>query len=133
MNHPYTEIELQIKRMIDYLIAVVDAKSESDYGALHMQILTAVNAQMNQLYQAFPPSDHITSAEVCLHVQDQESGHVYTRTLPLDYHENNNGIKLSGEDFHGSTSEIAFLSASAVQKMNDLLGYGPNQSPCDHN
>lgn len=133
MNHPYAEVELQIKHIIDYLIAVVDAKTESDYGVLHMQVLTAVNTQMNQLYKEFEAPDHIASGEVCLQVQDQESGRVYERTLPLDYHENNNGIKLSGEDFHGSTTEITFLSASAIQKLNDLLGHGPDQSPCDHN
>lgn len=133
MNHPYAEIELQIKRTIDYLIAVADARTEADYGALHMQILNAVHAQMNQLYQDFQAPDHITADKVCLQVQDQESGRVYKRDLPLDYHENNNGIKLSGEDFHGAASEITFLSASAIQKMNDLLGHGPDQSPCDHN
>lgn len=128
MKDPYAEIELQISRTLDYLAAVADAKTEADYGTLYRQILTALDASMQSAHPA--SADRITSDQVTLYVRDEATGHMYCRTLPLDYRENSNGITLSGENIHGKTAEIAFLSNTAVNKIQELLGKGPDLSPC---
>ena len=55
----------------------------------------------------------------------------YTRTLPLDFKENNNGLTLEGETSQGKPSEIVFLSNTALDKIADVTGHGPDQSRCD--
>ena len=39
----------------------------------------------------------ITAKEVTVQVKDERTGVVYSRTLPIDYYENANVLKLSGE------------------------------------
>lgn len=130
MKDPYAEIELHISRTIDYLSAVVGAKTDADYGELHRQILTALDAQMQTMHPGDAAVDHITADQVVLHVADRDTGHMYSRILPLEYQENSNGITLCGEDFQGKESKIVFLSNTAVDKIHDLMGRGADQSPC---
>lgn len=132
MKDPYAEIELQLSRTIDYLSSVVDAKTDADYGNLYLKILQALEVQMCQHNQVSHSTDHICSDQIMLHVQDRETGHVYCRSLPLDYEENNNGILLTGEDLDAQEVHISFLSDTALRKINDLLGQGPDSSPCEH-
>lgn len=131
MKNPYAEIELQLARTIDYLAAVVNAETDADYGNLYLQMLHALEAQMNQHNKMAKPTDRIISDSVLLHVQDTATGHVYCRILPVDYLENNNGIRLVGETTDGAETHLAFLSNTAMDKINDLLGHGADISPCD--
>lgn len=73
----------------------------------------------------------ITANEVTLRVTDAETGLTFERTLPLDYYENHNGIRLRGEDMQARPSEIVFLSGGAVEHMSELMGGGPDQARCD--
>lgn len=130
MNHTYAEIELQLARTVDYLTSVVNASTQEDIGNLHMQILQAVDAQMEQLYHSVEPTDWITADKALLHVQDHATHKVYSRSLPLDYEENNNGISLKGETLRGENAEIAFLSNTALVKIKDLTGHGTDKAPC---
>ena len=41
----------------------------------------------------------ITAKEVTVQVKDERTGVVYSRTLPIDYYENANVLKLSGKFF----------------------------------
>lgn len=131
MKDLYTEIELQMARTIDYLTAAAGADSQPKLGELHAQILQAVNAQMELLYAAFEPADHISASAVTLQVQDEETGRYYTRLLPLDFKENNNGLVLGGESADGKPSEIVFFSNTAAEKISDVTGHGPDHSRCE--
>lgn len=131
MKHPYAEIELQLSRTIEYLAAVTGADSDAGYGNLYLLILQALEAQMTNHNSYQKPTDQIAADQVTLYVQDQKTGHVYCRSLPLDYHENSNGIVLTGEAPDSRESQIAFLSNIAMEKIRDLTGHGPDVSPCE--
>lgn len=131
MKDLYTEIELQMARTIDYLAAAAGADTQEKLGSLHVQILQAVNAQMELRYASCEPADHIVASTVTLQVQDEETGRCYTRLLPLDFKENNNGLVLSGESADGKPSEIVFFSNTAAEKISDVTGRGPDHSRCD--
>jgi hypothetical protein len=74
----------------------------------------------------------ITAPNAVIEVIDERSGKLYRRYLELGYEENDNGIRLSGENIAGEEVHIAFLSDTALLKMNQLRGGGPNESPCKH-
>ena len=44
----------------------------------------------------------ITAKEVTIQVRDERTGVEYSRTLPIDYYENANVLKLSGENLDGA-------------------------------
>ncbi len=73
----------------------------------------------------------ITANAVKLTVTDIETGRTFERTLPLDYYENHNGIRLRGENMQAQPAEIVFLSGGAVEHINELMGGGPDESRCD--
>lgn len=64
----------------------------------------------------------ITAKEVTVQVKDERTGVVYSRTLPIDYYENANVLKLSGENLDGSSSSIVFYSARGIERLKDLTG-----------
>ena len=67
----------------------------------------------------------ITAKEVTVQVKDERS-----RTLPIDYYENANVLKLSGENLDGSSSSIVFYSARGIERLKDLTGRGADHDPC---
>lgn len=67
---------------------------------------------------------------VTVEVEDQQTGKVFRRNLPVKYIENANGVILSGETLAGKPSQIAFLSQFACEKLNDVTGRGAD-SPRD--
>lgn len=72
----------------------------------------------------------ITAKEVTIQVKDERTGEQYSRTLPIDYYENANVLKLSGENLDGSSSSIAFYSVRGMEKLKDLTGKGVDHDPC---
>ena len=72
----------------------------------------------------------ITAKEVTIQVKDERTGVVYSRTLPIDYYENANVLKLSGENLDGSSSSIVFYSVRGMEKLKDLTGKGVDHDPC---
>jgi hypothetical protein len=72
----------------------------------------------------------IEAESVVIEVIDQDTGKVFRRTLPIKYLENSNGLILSGETLEGNPSQIAFLSETAFNKINDLRGKGPDSPRC---
>ena len=71
----------------------------------------------------------ITSSVVTITVTDDKTGQNFTRSLPIDYFENDNGIRLRGENIQGQPVELVFLSSSALDKIRDLTGQGPDEPP----
>lgn len=77
------------------------------------------------------PSLHkIEAHSVIIEVTDEATGKTFRRNLPMGYLENSNGLILSGETFDGNPSQITFLSDSALNKINDLRGHGPDVPRC---
>lgn len=72
----------------------------------------------------------ITAKEVTIQVKDERTGEQYSRTLPIDYYENANVLKLSGENLDGSSSSIVFYSVRGMEKLKDLAGKGVDHDPC---
>ena len=72
----------------------------------------------------------IISKEVTIQVKDERTGEQYSRTLPIDYYENANVLKLSGENLDGSSSSIVFYSVRGMEKLKDLTGKGVDHDPC---
>ena len=74
--------------------------------------------------------DKITAKEVTIQVKDERTGEQYSRTLPIDYYENANVLKLSGENLDGSSSSIVFYSVRGMERLKDLTGKGVDHDPC---
>ena len=72
----------------------------------------------------------ITAKEVTIQVKDERTGEQYSRTLPIDYYENANVLKLSGENLDGSSSSIVFYSGRGMERLKDLTGKGVDHDPC---
>ena len=72
----------------------------------------------------------ITAKEVTIQVTDERTGEQYSRTLPIDYYENANVLKLSGENLDGSSSSIVFYSVRGMERLKDLTGKGVDHDPC---
>ena len=72
----------------------------------------------------------ITAKEVTIEVKDERTGEQYSRTLPIDYYENANVLKLSGENLDGSSSSIVFYSVRGMERLKDLTGKGVDHDPC---
>ena len=71
-----------------------------------------------------------TAKEVTIQVKDERTGEQYSRTLPIDYYENANVLKLSGENLDGSSSSIVFYSVRGMERLKDLTGKGADHDPC---
>ena len=72
----------------------------------------------------------ITAKEVTIQVKDERTGEQYSRTLPIDYYENANVLKLSGENLDGSSSSIVLYSVRGMERLKDLTGKGVDHDPC---
>ena len=76
--------------------------------------------------------DQIQAPNAVLEVVDEASGRLVRRYLELEYQENDNGIRLIGEDLNGQDVRIVFLSNQALEKNHDLQGLGLDKPRCDH-
>ena len=72
----------------------------------------------------------IIADTVTVEVTDAVTGKVYRRELPLDYYENANFLKLSGENLDGSVSQLVFYSSRGLERMQDLTGQGADHDLC---
>ena len=81
--------------------------------------------KLDQLDKIF----EITAKEVTVQVKDERTGVVYSRPLPIDYYENANVLKLSGENLDGSSSSIVFYSVRGMERLKDLTCKGDDHDP----
>lgn len=74
--------------------------------------------------------DIIEADTIIVEILDKNTGTIYRRNLPVKYCETDNGIILTGETMEGVPSQIAFFSDSALAKMQELFGMGPDVPRC---
>ena len=72
----------------------------------------------------------ISAPNAVIEVTDRDTGELFRRYLELSYTENDNGIRLGGEDMGGRATDIVFLSSAALEKMRDLRGGGIDSPRC---
>ena len=72
----------------------------------------------------------IIADTVTVEVVDKATGKMYRRELPIDFYENANLLKLSGENLDGSVSQLVFYSSRGLQRLKDLTGLGADHDPC---
>lgn len=72
----------------------------------------------------------IVAHEVTVEVRDEKTGEVYRRELPIDYFENANFLKLSGENLDGSFSQLVFYTPRGIERVKDVSGLGPDHDRC---
>lgn len=72
----------------------------------------------------------VTADVVTIEVTDKATGKTYRHELPIDYYENANFLRLRGENFDGSTSQLVFVSARGIERVKDITGKGPDYDPC---
>ncbi len=74
----------------------------------------------------------ITASTVTVEVKDAVTGEVFRRELPIDYYENANFLRLSGENLDGSLSQLVFYTARGLERVKDLTGLGADHDPHGH-
>ena len=72
----------------------------------------------------------ITARTVTVEVRDEGTGQVFRRELPIDFYENANFLRLSGENLDGSTSQLVFYSARGLERLRDISGKVFDHDPC---
>ena len=72
----------------------------------------------------------IVAHEVTIEVRDEKTGEVFRRELPIDYFENANFLRLSGENLDGSLSQLVFYTARGIERVKDITGKGPDHDRC---
>ena len=63
-------------------------------------------------------------------VKDERTGKIYRRELPIDFYENANFLRLSGENLDGSVSQLVFYTARGLERIKDISGKGPDHDRC---
>ena len=64
----------------------------------------------------------IVAHEVTVEVRDEKTGEVFRRELPIDYFENANFLRLSGENLDGSLSQLVFYTPRGIERVKDITG-----------
>ena len=72
----------------------------------------------------------IIADQVTVEVTDKNTGKVFRRELPIDYFENANFLRLSGENLDGSLSQLVFYTPRGIQRVKDITGKGPDHDRC---
>ena len=72
----------------------------------------------------------LTASMVTVEIKDEATGKVYRRELPIDYYENANFLRLSGENLDGSTAQLVFYTARGLERIRDLTGKGADHDGC---
>ncbi len=72
----------------------------------------------------------ITAHEVTVEIRDEKTGEVFRRELPIDYYENANFLRLSGENLDGSLSQLVFYTPRGIERVKDITGKGPDHDRC---
>ena len=72
----------------------------------------------------------IVAHEVTVEVRDENTVEVFRRELPIDYFENANFLRLSGENLDGSLSQLVFYTPRGIERVKDITGKGPDHDRC---
>jgi hypothetical protein len=119
---------MELQNIIDQTIASLAPQLQGHTDA--SQLLRRLFDGLSKRVLEDASTDHITASDALIEVIDAESGRLYRRYLELNYDENDNGIRLTGETLAGDPTHIVFLSETALQKMHQLRGGGPEVPRC---
>ena len=72
----------------------------------------------------------IVADSVTVEVVDRNTGKVFRRELPIDFYENANFLRLSGENMDGSVTQLAFYAPRGIEGVADSTGKGPDHDRC---
>ena len=72
----------------------------------------------------------IVADTVTVEVTDAVTGKVYRRELPIDFYENANFLRLRGENFDCSISQLVFYTPRCIERVKDVSGKGPDHDRC---
>ncbi len=72
----------------------------------------------------------IVADEITVEVKDKNTGEIFRRDLPIDYFENANFLRLSGENLDGSVSQLVFFTPRGIERVKDITGKGPDHDRC---
>ena len=72
----------------------------------------------------------IVAHEVTVEIRDENTGEIFRRELPIDYFENANFLRLSGENLDGSLSQLVFYTPRGIERVKDITGKGPDHDRC---
>lgn len=72
----------------------------------------------------------LSASVVTVEVKDERTGKIYRRELPIDFYENANFLRLSGENLDGSVSQLVFYTARGLERIKDISGKGPDHDRC---
>ena len=72
----------------------------------------------------------ITARSVVVEVTDEKTGEVFRRELPIDFYENANLLRRSGENLGGGPSQPGFYAARGLERSRELTGKGFDHDPC---
>ena len=84
----------------------------------------------DRLREPAPDTRHITAPNAVVEVVDEATGRLYRRYLELAYEESDNGLRLLGEDISANPVQIVYLSETALARMKELRGGGPDAPRC---
>ena len=129
MENLYQEIELQVTRLLDYLLAAAGAEDCRQTGELHRQILQALDVRMELLYQNMD-TEYINASQVTVHVQDEATGRIYSPSAAACIQgKQQRTCPWRGKCLRGTFRDRVF-SETAAEKMSDITGLGEDHSPC---
>lgn len=120
-------------RLVETLAAyaVREITKKADTAGEQAQLARALfDAISDALSHPSPEPTHIGAPNAAVEVIDSASGVLYRRYLELAYDETVNGLRLHGEDIGGHPAELVFLSNTALEKIDELKGDGPDRPPC---
>ena len=72
----------------------------------------------------------IVAHEVTVEIRDEKTGKLFRRELPIDYYENANFLRLSGENLDGSLSQLVFYTPRGIERVKDITGKGADHDRC---
>lgn len=104
-----------------------NAASPRQQAALARQLCDGLT---DRLRKPEPDTRHITAPNAVVEVVDEATGRLYRRYLELGYEESDNGLRLLGEDMSAAPVQIVYLSESALARMRELRGGGPETPRC---
>lgn len=105
-----------------------------DFHSAHVEAADSVLQKYSELFIDDKNSEieKIEAQSIIVEIIDQKTGKLFRRNLPIKYIETDNGVILSGETSEGKSTNITLLSDTALARIRDLTGKGPDKPRCDH-
>lgn len=119
-----------ILMQVDEVLQKTDFSDPLCIPELQTQFNRIVDETAIHLYGDTSPTA-IHASSVTLTVCDDTTGNLYRRNLPIEFQESDNALRLIGETLEGTPTEIVLLSQTALERIRDLTGAGPDSPRCE--